>query len=216
MIDKEVAKLVAFFDNKSQLLLTVQNNQNNDDFFVHIDEIKQIIHENQQNFLKNMPSGAYKEEILLKLLKDAKKPQIFCASCIKIYQKEVDFLCNLPKKKLIKELFYTLIIWNKLNPHPSGWIHFEFEEILRILFTEKEISTIKRDAFSKLIELGLEFRVIGSKEAIPCFKLPPDAYLSEEDADLEECRPIFECAYENGFQIKKFFEEVISNGEKRN
>lgn len=91
---------------------------------------------------------------------------------IKLYQYEVDFLCKVGQKNRIKELFYSVIIYEKLHPHESGWIKFDIDELADIAFYGNSKRDIRQEDFYPLVQYGLDMRVVGSKEAIPCYKLP--------------------------------------------
>lgn len=166
------------------------------------------------NFLTEAPNAAYKVNILNVLReKNEEKQKDPKNVSVCLFPKEIAYLTAI-KDPFIKELFYSLILYQKINPHESNWIHFDFQNILRMIYSEKELEKIKREDFSKLVPYGLDFRVVGSKTAIPCYKLPDDCLIEPEEC--ENLVPVYSFVYseiteeENKKNAKKILEVISS------
>lgn len=83
---------------------------------------------------------------------------------ISFYDKEIEFLQSLPNEK-IKRLFYSLLCFEKLHWHESGWIRFEIDELAEL----GGLKTLKCEDFSDLVPFGLDMRVTGSKNAVSTY-----------------------------------------------
>ena len=77
---------------------------------------------------------------------------------------EVEFLQSLPSEK-IKRLFYSLLCFEKLHWHESGWIRFEIDELAEL----GGLKTLKCEDFADLVPFGLKMRVTGSKNAVSTY-----------------------------------------------
>lgn len=149
--------------------------------------IEEVVDKVYKNYIPSLPSGEYKKQILC----DAFKKFYFTLSLtesedpkVSFTSAEVKFLRGISKKE-IKELFYLLFFYKKQHEHPSGWIRFDFEEVVRPASQWIVRTKYKREDMSALVEYGFEMRSIGSKAAIPCFKLP----------DIEDSENMFEVGY---------------------
>lgn len=80
------------------------------------------------------------------------------------YDGEIDFLRSLPSEN-IKRLFYSLLCFEKLHWHESGWIRFEIDELAEI----GALKTLKCEDFADLVPFGLKMRVTGSKNAVSTY-----------------------------------------------
>lgn len=83
---------------------------------------------------------------------------------ISFYDKEIEFLHSLPNEK-IKRLFYSLLCFEKLHWHESGWIRFEIDELAEL----GGLKTLKCEDFADLVPFGLDMRVTGSKNAVTTY-----------------------------------------------
>ena len=83
---------------------------------------------------------------------------------IVFYDLEIEFLKSLPNEK-IKRLFYSLLCFEKLHWHESGWIRFEIYELAEL----GGLKTLKCEDFADLVPFGLKMRVTGSKNAVSTY-----------------------------------------------
>lgn len=83
---------------------------------------------------------------------------------IYFYDGEIDFLRSLPNEK-IKRLFYSLLCFEKLHWHESGWIRFEIDELAEL----GGLKMLKCEDFADLVPFGLKMRVTGSKNAVSTY-----------------------------------------------
>ena len=83
---------------------------------------------------------------------------------ISFYDIEIEFLKSLPNEK-IKRLFYSLLCFEKLHWHESGWIRFEIDDLAEL----GGLKTLKCEDFADLVPFGLEMRVTGSKNAVSTY-----------------------------------------------
>lgn len=111
-----------------------------------------LVCENSLNILKEV----FREQ-------DYKK-KIETEQVISFYDLEIEFLKSLPSEK-IKRLFYSLLCFEKLHWHESGWIRFEIDELAEL----GGLKTLKCEDFSDLVPFGLKMRVTGSKNAVSTY-----------------------------------------------
>ena len=83
---------------------------------------------------------------------------------IVFYDLEIEFLKSLPNEK-IKRLFYSLLCFEKLHWHESGWIRFEIDELAEL----GGLKMLKCEDFADLVPFGLRMRVTGSKNAVSTY-----------------------------------------------
>ena len=83
---------------------------------------------------------------------------------ISFYDKEIEFLRSLPNEK-IKRLFYSLLCFEKLHWHESGWIRFEIDELAEL----GGLKNLRCEDFADLVPFGLDMRVTGSKNAVTTY-----------------------------------------------
>lgn len=109
------------------------------------------------------------DEGLINILKE--KFASFCAEreqgmdgTISFYDREVEFLRSLPSEK-IKRLFYSLLCFEKLHWHESGWIRFEIDELAEL----GGLKNLRCEDFADLVPFGLDMRVTGSKNAVTTY-----------------------------------------------
>ena len=92
------------------------------------------------------------------------KTKIETEHVISFYDLEIEFLKSLPSEK-IKRLFYSLLCFEKLHWHESGWIRFEIDELAEL----GGLKTLKCEDFADLVPFGLKMRVTGSKNAVSTY-----------------------------------------------
>ena len=92
------------------------------------------------------------------------KTKIETEQVISFYDLEIEFLKSLPSEK-IKRLFYSLLCFEKLHWHESGWIRFEIDELAEL----GGLKTLKCEDFADLVSFGLKMRVTGSKNAVSTY-----------------------------------------------
>lgn len=83
---------------------------------------------------------------------------------IGFYYEELKFIRNIQSEK-IRRIFYSLLCFEKLYWHNSGWIRFEIS-------TLKEfggLKNLKCEDFSDLVPFGLNMRVTGSKNPVTTY-----------------------------------------------
>ena len=92
------------------------------------------------------------------------KTKIETEQVISFYDLEIEFLRSLPSEK-IKRLFYSLLCFEKLHWHESGWIRFEIDELAEL----GGLKILKCEDFADLVPFGLKMRVTGSKNAVSTY-----------------------------------------------
>ena len=92
------------------------------------------------------------------------KTKIETEQVISFYDLEIEFLKSLPSEK-IKRLFYSLLCFEKLHWHESGWIRFEIDDLAEL----GGLKTLKCEDFADLVPFGLKMRVTGSKNAVSTY-----------------------------------------------
>ena len=92
------------------------------------------------------------------------KTKIETEQVISFYDLEIEFLKSLPSEK-IKRLFYSLLCFEKLHWHESGWIRFEIDELAEL----GGLKILKCEDFADLVPFGLKMRVTGSKNAVSTY-----------------------------------------------
>ena len=141
-------------------------------FIENFEAVEEFIENNYESYLKNIPNGEYKKNVLKKVYKNhITKQEGKITHPISFTRGDIDFLKSLPNDK-IKRLFYCLIIRTQVNPHPSGWISLDFEKTLLYGFSETQAKKIKMEDLSECVPYGFEVRVSGSTKPVLCFKIP--------------------------------------------
>lgn len=148
--------------------------------------------------MPSLPNGAYKEKVLCKILDNYENQISMPSKTITFYSKEIEFLKSIEDLQ-IKESFYCLLLWTKINYHSSGYINLDLQGIYDLFPSIKGISDKERaNRFKLCYDYGfIDMRVIGKKEPIPCFKLMK--YFGEGEA-------IYEI---QSSQAEKFFKDRI-------
>lgn len=117
-----------------------------------IETLSNLVCENSLNILKEV----FREQDY--------KTKIETEQVISFYDLEIEFLKSLPSEK-IKRLFYSLLCFEKLHWHESGWIRFEIDELAEL----GGLKTLKCEDFADLVPFGLKMRVTGSKNAVSTY-----------------------------------------------
>ena len=108
-----------------------------------------------EEMIKKLTDKVVEESIARKISRDQE---------IYFYDLEIEFLKSLPDEK-IKRLFYSLLCFEKLHWHESGWIRFEIDELAEL----GGLKTLKCEDFADLVPFGLKMRVTGSKNAVSTY-----------------------------------------------
>lgn len=96
-----------------------------------------------------------------------------------VYEEEWDFLLNIIDEE-VRALFGVLIYIAKTNWHNSGWIRYDESQVMRLLGIKNHGKFL--ELIHQAVTLKLEFRVVGSKNPILCFKLP--VFVRENEDEL--------------------------------
>lgn len=96
-----------------------------------------------------------------------------------VYEDEWDFLLNVVNEE-VRALFGVLIYVAKTNWHDSGWIKYDESQIMQMLGIRNRGKFL--ELVHQAVKLKLEFRVVGSKNPILCFKLP--VFVRENEDEL--------------------------------
>ncbi len=118
------------------------------------------------------------EQIVDCLLKAPVKTKDTSATFV-VYEDEWDFLLNVVNEE-VRALFGVLIYVAKTNWHDSGWIKYDEPQIMQMLGIRNHGKFL--ELVHQAVKLKLEFRVVGSKNPILCFKLP--VFVREDEDEL--------------------------------
>lgn len=118
------------------------------------------------------------EQIVDCLLKAPVKTKDTSATFV-VYEDEWDFLLNVVNEE-VRALFGVLIYVAKTNWHDSGWIKYDEPQIMQMLGIRNHGKFL--ELVHQAVKLKLEFRVVGSKNPILCFKLP--VFVRENEDEL--------------------------------
>ena len=121
----------------------------------------------EDSFLPSVKNKDAKRKLLGKMKEiwvEKIQNQLLDEFTISFYDLEIEFLKSLPNEK-IKRLFYSLLCFEKLHWHESGWIRFEIDELAEL----GGLKTLKCEDFSDLVPFGLDMRVTGSKNAVTTY-----------------------------------------------
>lgn len=118
------------------------------------------------------------EQIVDCLLKAPVKTKNTSATFV-VYEDEWDFLLNVVNEE-VRALFGVLIYVAKTNWHDSGWIKYDEPQIMQMLGIRNHGKFL--ELVHQAVKLKLEFRVVGSKNPILCFKLP--VFVREDEDEL--------------------------------
>lgn len=121
----------------------------------------------EDSFLPSVKNKDAKRKLLGKMKEiwlERIQNQLLDEFTISFYDLEIEFLKSLPNEK-IKRLFYSLLCFEKLHWHESGWIRFDIDELAEI----GVLKTLKCEDFADLVPFGLKMRVTGSKNAVSTY-----------------------------------------------
>lgn len=134
--------------------------------------IEESVEKLYMNTIPQIPNTEQKKELLIDAFRKISYTLSLCdESSVPFLVEEVEFLTSIQKSS-IKQLFYLLFFYKKNHEHHSGWIRFNFDEVIAPMSNFKTKHKFKREDLQELVPFGFEMRSIGSKAAIPCFKLP--------------------------------------------
>lgn len=119
---------------------------------------------------------------------------------IYFYDLEIEFLKSLPDEK-IKRLFYSLLCFEKLHWHESGWIRFEIDELAEL----GGLKTLRCEDFADLVPFGLKMRVTGSKNAVSTYY--SIGWMIEKQTNKDRTNTFLSI---NGLQCTEKFLEVLN------
>ena len=100
---------------------------------------------------------------------------------IDISQQEYDFISQIGDRD-VRILFVVLVYCARRNWHPTGWIKYDEQKVMELggFKNHKRFLEITQRASKQ----GLDFRVVGSKNPILCFKLN---WFDEDSYDVFTC-----------------------------
>ena len=100
---------------------------------------------------------------------------------IDISQQEYDFISQISDRD-VRVLFAVLVYCARRNWHPTGWIKYDEQKVMELggFKNHKRFLEITQRASKQ----GLDFRVVGSKNPILCFKLN---WFDEDSYDVFTC-----------------------------
>lgn len=100
---------------------------------------------------------------------------------IDISQQEYDFISQISDRD-VRILFVVLVYCARRNWHPTGWIKYDEQKVMELggFKNHKRFLEITQRASKQ----GLDFRVVGSKNPILCFKLN---WFDEDSYDIFTC-----------------------------
>ena len=104
---------------------------------------------------------------------------------IDISQQEYDFISQIGDRD-VRILFAVLVYCARRNWHPTGWIKYDEQKVMELGGFKNHTRFL--EVTQKASRQGLDFRVVGSKNPILCFKL---SFFEEFGADMFTC-PLFD------------------------
>ena len=87
---------------------------------------------------------------------------------IDISQQEYDFISQINDRD-VRILFVVLVYCARRNWHPTGWIKYDEQMVMELGGFKNHTRFL--EVTQKASKQGLDFRVVGSKNPILCFKL---------------------------------------------
>lgn len=124
---------------------------------------------------------------------------------IGFYDLEIEFLKSLPNEK-IKRLFYSLICFEKLHWHESGWIRFEIDELAEL----GGLKNLRCEDFADLVLFGLDMRVTGSKNAVTTYYSIGMMISKKNNGEIGDVVKTI-----SGLECAEKFWEVIGRGDSQ-
>lgn len=132
------------------------------------------LYEKFSDFLPSFPKCDAKKTLMKHLLSEKQLDStVLSDTFVDILQKELWWILD-GEDSFVRRALLCFVVWKKLHPHPSGWIKYVPNEIMKPLFTPKEIEEIikKPCVIQKCCNRGMDMMVIGSKHPIVCYSLP--------------------------------------------
>lgn len=141
--------------------------------------IKELLLESEREF--ELDNKLF--ERVLELLLGAELPNnsLEDERLINITQREYDFINQIQDVE-VRLLFTVLLYCARENWHPTGWIKYDEQMVMQLggFKNHKKFLEITQRAAKQ----GLDFRVVGSKNPILCFKL---SWFDEDSYDRFTC-----------------------------
>ena len=100
---------------------------------------------------------------------------------IDISQQEYDFISQISDRD-VRILFAVLVYCARRNWHPTGWIKYDEQKVMELGGFKNHTRFL--EVTQKASRQGLDFRVVGSKNPILCFKLN---WFDEDSYDVFTC-----------------------------
>lgn len=100
---------------------------------------------------------------------------------IDISQQEYDFISQIGDRD-VRILFAVLVYCARRNWHPTGWIKYDEQKVMELGGFKNRTRFL--EVTQKASRQGLDFRVVGSKNPILCFKLN---WFDEDSYDVFTC-----------------------------
>lgn len=100
---------------------------------------------------------------------------------IDISQQEYDFISQIGDRD-VRILFAVLVYCARRNWHPTGWIKYDEQKVMELGGFKNHTRFL--EVTQKASRQGLDFRVVGSKNPILCFKLN---WFDEDSYDVFTC-----------------------------
>ena len=100
---------------------------------------------------------------------------------IDISQQEYDFISQIGDRD-VRILFAVLVYCARRNWHPTGWIKYDEQMVMELGGFKNHTRFL--EVTQKASRQGLDFRVVGSKNPILCFKLN---WFDEDSYDVFTC-----------------------------
>ena len=81
-------------------------------------------------------------------------------------------LSNTPPTDQLKSLLFSFMVFYRDNYHPTGWVRYDRKNIFYLAGLSR-LSTQKQEKLVNNLHdhFGLDMRVVGSNQPIPCFKI---------------------------------------------
>lgn len=166
-LTKWVFSGILYMNKKTIGGLSVKNKEIKAVYDSFIKDGTETAEELEDSFLPSVKNKDAKRKLLGKMKEiwlEKIQNQLLDEFTISFYDLEIEFLKSLPDEK-IKRLFYSLLCFEKLHWHESGWIRFEIDDLAEI----GGLKTLKCEDFADLVPFGLKMRVTGSKNAVSTY-----------------------------------------------
>ena len=141
--------------------------------------IKELLLENEREF--ELDDKLFEKALDLLLVAELPINLSGDERLINITQREYDFINQIQDVE-VRLLFTVLLYCARENWHPTGWIKYDEQVVMQLggFKNHKKFLEITQKAAKQ----GLDFRVVGSKNPILCFKL---SWFDEDSYDRFTC-----------------------------